>query len=201
MRFILPRGNEKLTTLFFDVTDVTPAMSPKSELISVRVEEDLADELEEAVEKRKQVAGEYDDEPEEPEVLRRVLRLGVEVIREGDTRLERAREERDRAQEERDRLQEQNDDLRSRLEDPDVIDWLEVTRNTSGGLWFGLVGVLAVTVGFGVSLAGVWAETVLGATLPGWFLPVTLTGALAGLSVILATVIVGALYGIIRARE
>jgi hypothetical protein len=173
-------------------------MSPKSELISVRVEEDLADELEEAVEKRKQVAGEYDDEPEEPEVLRRVLRLGVEVIREGDTRLERAREERDRAQEERDRLQEENKELRARLEDPDIIDWLEVTRNTPGGLKFGLVGVLVVTIGFGMSLGGVWAETVLGATLPEWFLPVTLTGALAGVSVILATVMVGALAGIVR---
>jgi vacuolar-type H+-ATPase subunit I/STV1 len=176
-------------------------MSPKSELISVRVEEDLADELEEAVEKRKQVAGEYDDEPEEPEVLRRVLRLGVEVIREGETRLERAREERDQAQEERDRLQEENDDLRARLENPDVIDWLEVTRNTSGGLKFGLVGVAVVTVGFGASLIGVWAETVLGATLPGWFLPATITGALAGFSLILSTVIIGALYGIMRARE
>jgi vacuolar-type H+-ATPase subunit I/STV1 len=194
----LPGGNEKVTTLFFDVTDVTPAMSPKSELVSVRVEEDLADELGEAVEKRKQVAGEYDDEPEEPEVLRRVLRLGVEVIREGDTRLERAREERDRAQEERDRLQEENKELRARLEDPDIIDWLDVTRNTSGSLKFGLAGVLVVTVGFGTSLGGVWAETVLGATLPEWFLPVTLTGALAGVSVILATVFLGALVGIAR---
>jgi len=103
--------------------------------------------------------------------------------------------------EQREELREENDDLRARLEDPDVIDWLEVTRNTSGGLWFGLVGVLAVTVGFGVSLLGVWLETVLGATLPGWVLPVTITVALAGFAVILSTVILGALNGIIRARE
>ena len=78
--------------------------------------------------------------------------------------------------EQREELREENDDLRARLEEPDVIDWLEVTLNTSGALKFALVGVAIVTVGFGASLAGVWAETVLGATFPEWFQPVTLTG-------------------------
>jgi FtsZ-binding cell division protein ZapB len=126
---------------------------------------------------------------------REAIQNGVEEHKQRARELER---ERDDLARERDRLQEEKNDLRARLEDPDVIDWLEVTRNTSGGLKFGLVGVLVVTVGFGASLVGVWAETVLGASLPEWFLPVTLTGALAGVSVILTTVILGALVGIAR---
>jgi hypothetical protein len=126
---------------------------------------------------------------------REAIREGVGGYKERAEELER---ERDDLARERDRLQNETEELRARLEDPDVIDWLDVTRNTSDAVMAVLAGVLVVTVGFGLARASVWAETVLGVAPPGWLLSATLTVALAGVSLVVVTVLARLGLGAVR---
>lgn len=126
---------------------------------------------------------------------REAIREGVGGYKERAEELERDRDDLVR---ERDRLQDETEELRARLEDPDVIDWLDVTRNTPAAVRAVLAGVLVVTAGFGLALATAWAETVLGVTPPEWLLSVTLTVALAGVSLVVATGLARLGVGVVR---
>ena len=97
----------------------------KSELISVRVEEETADRIEELVELEREKAPDSLSELDkkgEPQVLRKIIRVGLDTVAEGESDVQRLR---DRI----DELEEEVEQLERAKKQPTVSEWVEVTRH------------------------------------------------------------------------
>ena len=96
----------------------------KSELLSVRVEQETADRIQELIdregEKEPDSLSEL-DKTGEPQVLRKIVREGLDVVAGGESDVRRLRDRIEELEADVDRLEEVKTD-------PTVGDWVEVTR-------------------------------------------------------------------------
>jgi len=104
-------------------------MSSKSELFQVRVDSDLADRIEEIVESVRESEPSKDLKPEEPDVHRRIVREGVDVLEGGETDLRRLRE------------------YREKVENPTAGDWLDITLSSPLAVLGPLAGAIITFLG------------------------------------------------------
>jgi len=98
---------------------------PKSELISVRVEDETADRIDELVELEREEAPDSLSELDkkgEPEVLRKIIRVGLDTVAEGESDVQRLRDRIDELEGEVEQLER----VKTR---PTVDEWVEVTRH------------------------------------------------------------------------
>ena len=91
-------------------------MSPKSELFSVRIEEELSERITKIVENRRESTPEYEEPPGEPQVHRELLRAGVEDHEQGESDVSKLNKQVHELEAENEQLREQlNTPLRERL--------------------------------------------------------------------------------------
>lgn len=97
----------------------------KSELLSVRVEEETADRIEELVELEREEAPDSLselDKKDQPQVLRKIIRVGLDTVAEGESDVQRLRDRIDELEGEVEQLEQ----VKTR---PTVAEWVEVTRH------------------------------------------------------------------------
>ena len=105
---------------------------PKSELISVRVEDETADRIEELVEVEQEEAPDSLSELDkkgEPQVLRKIIRVGLDTVAEGESDVQRLRDRINELEGEVEQLEGEVEQLERVKTRPTVAEWVEVTRH------------------------------------------------------------------------